>query len=436
MADATTAPATTDGASSRPQKPDEAKYKTDLAKAEKDHEAAQKRFNDARAKLDGARPGKGGSANDRFKELVDDQKSIRQKQAEHKSAKAGQQDKFNKLDAEVKKLIAEQKENRGRVGFKSTEEIDAKIDQLDRQVNSGQMKLVDEKKALAEISSLRRTKKTFTGFDEAQQRIDSKKAEMTELKKTFDNAESRALSQKYEDNQKELDDIKAAREGTNKNFDNLKAEREKFYSEQQATYAAIRKVKDDYYGQRKAYKAYEDQIYEQKRERQRAERDAYEKEKRKRIANEKLEEASEPAYLDEIRTAESLIRHFDPTYGQEEGEKGPGQFAASAQRTVDGGEFKGMKVVKKEDEDFFVGGGGKKKGGKNKKAAAPTSNKLAMDIGLIQQMGKLGLDTPSDQSEVPAVVEKLKEKLAKWKKDQDSETQKVSMDTLFDILIC
>lgn len=33
-----------DGASKRPEKPDEAKYKADLAKAEKDHEAAQARF--------------------------------------------------------------------------------------------------------------------------------------------------------------------------------------------------------------------------------------------------------------------------------------------------------------------------------------------------------------------------------------------------------
>lgn len=39
------APAVPDTADkSRPQKPDEAKFKADVAKAEKDHEAAQARF--------------------------------------------------------------------------------------------------------------------------------------------------------------------------------------------------------------------------------------------------------------------------------------------------------------------------------------------------------------------------------------------------------
>jgi hypothetical protein len=288
------------------------------------------------------------------------------------------------------------------------------------------MKLVDEKKALNEISQLRRNKKGFAGLDELQKKIDEKKAENAELKKTFDNPDSRALSQKYEDNQKELDDIKAAREDTNKNFDSLKAERDKFYEEQQATYQAIRKVKDDYYAQRKAYKEFEDLIWQQKRERQKAEKDAYEKDRRRRIAEQKLEEASEPAFLDQIRTAEGLVRHFDPTYTTDEGDKGPGQFAATAQRTIDEAGFKGMKVVKKEDEDFFVGSGGKKKGKSKKGAAAPAeSGKLNMNIGIIEELAKVGVDPPSTQADVPGVVEKLKEKLATWKKDQDAETQKV-----------
>ncbi|KAH0839219.1 hypothetical protein AYO21_05635 [Fonsecaea monophora] len=419
------ASAAADGAHKRPEKPDEAKFKEALAKAEKDHEAAQARFNAIRAKLDSARPGKSTPANDRFKELVDEQKSIRQKQQEHKAAKAGQQEKFNQNDALIKKLFAEQKEARSRAGFKSPEEIDAKIDSITKQVDSGHMKLVDEKKALAEISALRRQKKGFVGLDDLQKKIDEKKAENAELKKSFDNPESRALSQKFEDNQKELDEIKAAREDTNKNYDTLKAERDRLYEEQQATYAAIRKVKDDYYAQRKAYKEYEDTVYQQRRERQKAEREAYEKEKRRRIAEQKLEEASEPAFLDQIRTAEGLIRHFDPNHQNDEGDKGPGQFAATAQRTVDESGFKGMKVMRKEDEDFFVGSGGKKKGKGKKGAAAPAdSGKLNMNIGIIEELAKVGVDPPSTQADVPGVVEKLKEKLAAWKKDQDTQTQK------------
>lgn len=383
--------------------------------------------NASRTKLDSARPGKSTPANDRFKELVDEQKAIRQKQQEHKTAKAGQQEKYNQNDALIKKLIAEQKDARTRAGFKNAEEIDAKIASIMKQVDSGSMKLVDEKKALAEVSALRRQKKGFTALDDLQKKIDEKKAENAELKKSFDNPEARALAQKYEENQKELDQIKAAREDTNKNFDALKAEREKLYQEQQATYAAIKKLKDDYYSQRKAYKEYEDQLYQQRRERQKAEREAYEKEKRRRIAEQKLEEASEPAFLEEIRLAEGLIRHFDPSYGSGDKEEGPSHFAATAQRKVDESGFKGMKVVKKEDEDFFVGSGGKKKGkGKKGPASTAESGKLNMNIGIIDQLAKVGVDPPSTQADVPGVVEKLKAKVEAWKKDQESQTQKVS----------
>lgn len=379
----------------------------------------------AKKNVDDLRSGRSGSGNDRWKELVDQQKEIRTKQQSNKSSRAGQQDKYNKNEAEIKALIAQQKDSRTRVGFKSVEELDAKIDSIMKQVDSGQMKLVDEKKALAEVTALRRQKKGFSGLDDLQKKIDDKKNENAELKKTFDNAESRALAQTYENNQKELDDIKAAREGNNKNFETLKAEREKLYAEQQVKFQAIRKIKDDYYAQKKAHKEHEDQVYQQRRERQRAERDAFEKEKRRKVAEAKLEEASEPAFLDEIRTAEGLLRHFDPTYGASEGDKGPGEFAASAQRTIDESGFKGMKVMKKEEEEFFVGGGGKKRG-KGKKTAAAEPTKFNMNIGVIEELSKVGVEPPSTQADVPAVVEKLKEKVDAWKRDQKSQTEKAS----------
>jgi chromosome segregation ATPase len=429
MADTAAPPAADAAQKGRPEKPDEAKFKADLAKAEKEHEAAQARFNASRTKLDSARPGKSTPANDRFKTLVDDQKSIRTKQQENKNAKKDQQDKFNKNDNEIKKLIGEQKETRSRLNFRNVDELEAKVASIERQIESGSLKVVDEKKSLAEIREIRKQKPKFAEVEQLQKDIDAKKAENAELKKTFDNPESRALAQKYEDNQKELDDIKAAREDTNKNYDTLKAEREKLYQEQQVTYANIRKVKDEYYTAKKAYKEHEDQVYQQRRERQKAERDAYEKEKRRRIADQKLEEASEPAFLDQIRTAEGLIRYFDPSYSTGEDDKGPGEFAASAQRTIDDSGFKGMKVVKKEDEDFFVGSGGKKKGAKGKKAGASSAEagKFNLNIGIIEELARVGVDPPSTQADAPSVVEKLKQKVETWKKDQDSQTQKVRM---------
>lgn len=356
--------------------------------------------------------------------MVDQQKEIRNKQSSNKASRTGQQEKYNANEALIKKLIGQQKDGRGKLGFKDEKEIDDKIAKLMKEVDSGSLAIVDEKKNLAEVSNLRRLKKQFGGLDDLNKQIDDKKAENVELKKTFDNAESRSLAETYEKNQKELDEIKASRENKNKSFETLKAEREEAYAQQQETFKAIRELKDKYYAQRKAYKVYEDEVYKARREKQDAERKSYEKEKRRKIADQRLEEASAPAYLDEIITAEGLIRHFDPSYSTSSGDKGPGEYAASAQRTVDESAFKGMKVVKKEEEDFFAGGGGKKKGKKGAKAAGP--EKFNMNIGVIEQLGRVGVEPPSSQEGVPAVVEQLKEKVATWKKDQESQTQKVS----------
>ncbi|RMZ77308.1 hypothetical protein DV737_g4456, partial [Chaetothyriales sp. CBS 132003] len=384
---------------------------------------------DARAKFDAARGGVGpnASGSDRFSELVAEQKDIRTKQAEHKAAKASQLDKFARNDAEIKKLLQEQKELRARVGFKSADEVEQRIAHLMQQVDSGTMKLVDEKKALADASGLRRQKKSLSSLEELQKRIDAKKADNAELKKTLESAESRALAQKFEDNQKEIDEIKAGREASKSNLDALRADRDRLHAERLHTGTAIKKIKDDYFAARKAVREYEDAVWQQRREKKAAEDAAWRKEKRHKAAELRLDEASEPAFGDEMRTAEGLIKHFEPSYGgAADGDKaGPGEYAAAAQRTIDDSGFAGMKVMKKDVEDFFVGGAGKKKKAKKAGAAGPAeTGKLNMNVGIIEALSKVGIDPPATQADIPAVVEELKAKLAEWKRTQKEQTEK------------
>jgi hypothetical protein len=386
--------------------------------------------NAKKAEIENARPSKDSPANDRFKALVADQKAIHEQQMANKSSRTSQQEKHSAAENQIKQLIQDQKNQRAKMPFKNVEEIDAQIDHLNKQVDSGKMKLVDEKKALDEVSKLRKQKKGFSALNDLQKRIDDKRTENAELKKTFDTQESRALSQRYEDNQKELDEIKAARDGTNKNFDAIRAEREKLNNEQKATWAKIKEIKDTYYQNKKAYKEHEDMLYQQRRDKQKAERDAYEKEKRKRIAEDTLQKASDRAYMDEIRSAESLLAFFDPSARTSDSSKEPSKFAAEAQRTVDESGLKGMKVMKKEEEDFFVGSGGKKKG-RGKKTTSDSvssiakSSKFNLDPGTIEGLSGLGIDPPTSQGEVQAVIEKLREKLDFFKKDQDQKTKEV-----------
>ncbi len=351
----------------------------------------------------------------------------------------------------MKSRMTEQKNARARIPFKSVEEVDREIQRLEKQVDTGKMKLVDEKKALADISSLRKQRKGFAGFDETQKGIDDMKSQLADLRKDLNDPEATALSEKYSGIAKELDEIKARQDEAYKSINALRDERTNIQAEQQTKYAAIRAVRDAYYNQRKAYNDYENEAYRARKERQKSERDAYEKDKRRKIAEKKLEEAAEPAYMDEILTAEGLIRYFDPAAGAGLSSKtssGPGKFAAQAQRVVDGKDIKGTKVERKDEEDYFKGTGGKKgKKGKKGGSAAATTNgasspapasgesaaaagpagKFNLSMGVIEELGKVNVEPPMGQADVAAVVEKLQGKLKNWRESQEKKTEEVCL---------
>lgn len=392
--------------------------------------------NQIKAKLDNAKPNNQDSpVVKKQQELRAELSSIRQKQSGFKSSRSSTLEKINALESTLKARIAEQNNSRGKMQFKNVDEIDREIARLEKQVDSGTLRLVDERKALSDISNLRKQRKGFSGLEEAQKGIDELKAQIAELKKTLDNPEAKALSDKYSEIQKELDAIKAEQDGVYKNLNALRDERTKLRNDQQKKYAAIREIKDNYFKARRAYKEYEDEAWRIRRERQKAERDAFEREKRKKVADKKLEEASQLAYTDEILTAQGLIRHFDPAYdfsalGLDDKKDEGSKFRANVGRTVDDSGLKGMKVVRKDEvEDYFVGSAGKK-GKKGKKggaaAAGAEAGKFNMNVGIIEDFAKVKIDPPMNQSDVPAAVEKLAAKITEWKKNQASKTEEVS----------
>ncbi|KAL5332473.1 hypothetical protein BJX70DRAFT_384066 [Aspergillus crustosus] len=419
----------------RPTRPDEETFKANLAQAEKEHAAVQEKLNQVKAKIETAKPNNQDSpAAKRQQELRSELSGIRQKQQGFKVSRTSTQEKINAIDATLKARIAEQNNSRTRMSFKNVEELDREIVRLEKQVDSGTLRLVEEKKILADISSLRKQRKNFASLEDAQKVIDDLKSQISTLKKTLDNPEAKALSDKYTEIQKELDAIKAEQDGAFKNLNALRDERTKLHGEQQTKWAAIREVKDNYYKGRKAYKEYEDEAWKIRREKQKAQRDAFEREKKRKIADKKLEEASHPAYADEILIAQGLIRHFNPSYdfatlGLSDKKDQTSAFRAEIARTVDDSNIKGMKVLKKEEDDYFIGTGGKK-GKKGKKGSAsgspapatPTEAKFNMNVGIIEDFAKVKIDPPMKQSDVPAVTEKLAAKITEWKSGQAAKT--------------
>ncbi|OAL68966.1 nuclear segregation protein [Trichophyton violaceum] len=418
----------------KPEKPDENAYKISLANAEKDLATAQKKLEAIKAKIESATPNNQNSpVAKRQQELRSQLAAIRQQQQGFKASRTALQEKINVLDASIKARFAEQKSQRDRLPFKSVEDIDREIMRLEKEVDSGTMRLVDEKKNLADISNLRKQRKNFSSMDDSKKTIDEMKAQLATLKKGLDNPEAKALSEQYTALQKELDDIKSEQDSIFKNIKSLRDERTKIHNEQQRAWNNVKEIKDNYHKARRANREYEQEAYRIRMERQKAEREIYEREKKKKIADKKLEEASLPAYTDELLTAEGLIRHFDPTFDLASIGLGKSQLPSSAAyraqvgRTVDDSNIKGVKVIKKDDRDenYFMGGTGGKKGKKGKKgagAAQPEPSKFNLSFGVLEDLSRVKVDPPMNQSDVPALIETLVQKVKEWKSNQASKT--------------
>jgi chromosome segregation ATPase len=382
----------------------------------------------------GGGPNKDSPNAKRQQELKAELNAIRQAQQGNKSSRTAVHERIKKLDEQLKSRLSELKTAKGRVNYKSVEDVDREIAHLQKQVDTGTMKLVDEKKALAEISSLNKLRKNFSQFDAQQKAIDDVKAQIAEQKKLLDDPEQKALSEKYTKLQTELDALKAEQDEAFKNLNALRDQQTKARNEQQEKYTALKQLKDTYFQQKRAFQEYDYQARKARQERRRQEQIEWQNSKKKEAAAKRLEEASAPAYQDEILSTEGLIRYFDPSALPAKETTTESKFAASAQRVVDDSGIKGTRISKKdnEEESYFVGTGGKKnkKGKKGGAASTPTEAKFNVNFGVLQELQKVGVEAPSSQADVPAVVEKLKAKLAHWKEDQDRKTKEVSLFVL------
>ncbi|KAG9930637.1 hypothetical protein KCV05_g4778, partial [Aureobasidium melanogenum] len=166
----------------KPEKPDQAEYDKTLAEAQKALDAAKS----IKAKLDSRPNNKESPEAKRQQELRARLSEIREAQKSGKSSRAQQLGQIQRLDEQLKSRINEQKTARSRVAFRSVDEIQNEINRLQAQVETGTMKIVDEKKNLAEITALNKQKKGFAGFEQAQKQIDDIKAQIADIKKSMD----------------------------------------------------------------------------------------------------------------------------------------------------------------------------------------------------------------------------------------------------------
>ncbi|CDK28933.1 unnamed protein product [Kuraishia capsulata CBS 1993] len=347
------------------------------------------------------------------KTLTEELKGLMKEQAAMKEQRQAVNNQLKSVEAEVKRKVKEIESVFSKNSFKSVGAIDKRISEIDEQVESGALKLVDEKRLIKEQQSLFKLRKDFSSVEAQQKSIDSDKAKIDELKKKLSGIRNDAVHKRFEEVQKKLDALRSSNDG-------IQTKRNALFSQRQALHDQIKALRAAHDAEFKKFKA-DIELEQKKREEEEA---SYKAEKEKSDLVEKIakleQEATLPAFTKEIDSIHGLLGFFDPSYVKPQLSILPAETFVSKSNIRVVNPDTEFVVLKKERESFFVGTGGKKTKSKKNKA------KFTVEPVIIAQLADLNVALPTSQEQVPATIEALKTKLAELEANQDAETKKNS----------
>ncbi|RXW25301.1 hypothetical protein EST38_g618 [Candolleomyces aberdarensis] len=419
-------------------KPDKKAYDAQQDEIKKEIDALQVKLSAARDKISLATGGS-GPANDRRTELRAELDEIRGQQSDNKLSRGKIFDQLKAHQESLQKQIKDLQAAKSKIPFKTVAEVDAHIAKLDKQVESGTMKLAEEKRALAEISTSRRSRRAVEGFEAGQASIDSTKQAIEELKKELDDPEAKAASEKFEAIKAELDELQ-------KQGDEAAAGRKKLFSERDSIQAQLTELFEKKRSLTQQYREANDRHWQKineerqrRAEKARLQRTADEKAKKKEVADRLLEEAQVPAFQAQVEDCQTLIDHLS---GKSSGNvtlktaSAGGEKAAVAGvpklelRKVEVENIPEGSVVRKkkgdDEENYFVAKS-KSKGKKTPKAESPAtpstpSANLQLPLPTLSALLALSIPPPASSADVPRVIEDLQTKKAWFEANQERVT--------------
>jgi len=289
-------------------RPDKKAYDAEQAKIKTEIDALQAQLSAVRDKIGFAT--KSGPGNDRRNVLRAELDSIRDQQSTNKHSRGKMLDQIKAIQDGISKKIKDLQTAKSKIPFKSVAEIDAHIKNLEKQVESGNMKLVDEKRALQEISSCKRSRRIVEGFEADNNLIETERKKITDLRAELDDPASKQISERYDSIKAELDELK-------KESDEAYAGRSKLFEErddiQNQLQSAFNKKRESAQFFREANDRYWAKINDdraRRAEKARAQRAAEELQKKTEIAQRLREEAQSPAFQAQIEDCQTLIDYF------------------------------------------------------------------------------------------------------------------------------
>ncbi|KAF9312522.1 hypothetical protein BG003_006191 [Podila horticola] len=345
---------------------------------------------------------------------------LRDQQNESKKGKQAKVDKLNTLNNNLRKKIADLKVLQDKLPFKTTEAVEAQIRKLDKQVEKGSLKLVEEKKILSEISILKKSKRSVDVAQAQQAAIDADKAEIAALKDTMDDPLARELSVEYNKVQAALDEISKAKDEDWKKRNELFDERTRLQRELDAEFLRKKTINDEYFAAVREHAKFMQDEQVRKREEIQHRKQQELEEKRLVIAKEERELAEIPAFEAEITTCDSVYKYLILFSNDQKriakATAGTASTAAASNsniRQVDttANVPSGLMLTKKSEkvEDVYhVGPKSRRvKGPKEKKSEASS---LKLPLAVVEQLIELEIVVPTSSADLGKTLDALAEK--------------------------
>ncbi|KAH9482669.1 hypothetical protein JR316_0004769 [Psilocybe cubensis] len=424
-------------------RPDKNVYDAEQAKIKSEIDALQAKLGVVRDKI--ALATKSGPGNDRRNALRTELDSIRDVQSANKASKSKLEDQVKILQDGIQKKIKDLQSAKSKIPFKTVAEVDAHIKNLEKQVESGNMKLADEKRALQEISTSKKNRRVVEGFQTDQESIEADRAKIEELRKEIYNPAATAISERYTAIRAELDQLKKesdeAYAGRSKLFeerDNIQNQLKVLFDAKRESITNYREANDRYWT-----KVNEDRA--RRAEKARLQRAAEEAQKKQEYAERLLEEAQVPAFQSQIEDCQTLIDYFSGkstvvTY------KSTGLATRAEVTSVPKLELRKVEEApeglvarkkKSEEDDTYFKAAKKGKNNKNTKPAvkangnangaettpvAPTNTSLNVPLPTLAALLSLSIPPPASTTDVPRLIEDLNTKKAWFEANQDRVT--------------
>lgn len=261
-------------------------------------------------------------------------------------------------------------------------------------------------------------------MNEQQDAIERERTFYNELRKNVDDGENKRLSDEYEILNEELKtlltDGAKQRDERNKLYDErtrIKLQLDEAFNTLRSSREEHRKANDEYYTAVR-------EARERRKETERLDKIKQEIEKREELARQELELASVPAFEQEIILCDTLAAFLQGfiTKGAVIDSTDAALDAATLEANSNNAPQGFVLKKKEEDEVYFMGGKNKKKGG----VKAPKEKKsdiLKLPLATMEDFFQVKVTVPTKISEVPATLEKLKERKDIYKAEQPKVTQ-------------